>query len=181
MKLPIFFRNLYSDEPGKQVANVKRPRKHALICFKPDKCFHVVFMGNKWWKARCDSEPSTQRSIDLCLLNNTSLSSTAIHFPPRLVARSPFPRHLPNILIFYPVLLPKGGAIMFLLVFVYCSQIISWITEWILMNLSGSNSLVDIYICLSFWVNLIQYSRHSKVILASTKVVLTWSTLQILR
>lgn len=51
-----FFRKLYKDRSGKQVANVTRLRQRAPICFKPAKRFHVAFMGNKWWKARCDSK-----------------------------------------------------------------------------------------------------------------------------
>lgn len=65
-----FAEGLHSkDRPEKQVANVIRLRQCVPSCSKAAKCFHVAFMGNKWWKARRDCEsPSTQSRTDLALL-----------------------------------------------------------------------------------------------------------------
>lgn len=69
LHLSILYNCVLKDRPGKQVANVSRRRHGAPICFKPAKRFHVAFMGNKWWKARCDSKASAQPAADLHLLN----------------------------------------------------------------------------------------------------------------
>lgn len=73
LHLSILYNCVLKDRPGKQVANVSRRRHGAPICLKPAKRFHVAFMGNKWWKARCDSKASAQPTADLRLLNPSLL------------------------------------------------------------------------------------------------------------
>lgn len=84
LHLSILYNCVLKDRPGKQVANVSRRRHGAPICFKPAKRFHVAFMGNKWWKARCDSEASAQPAADLRLLNPSLLPP--LHLVPSKVA-----------------------------------------------------------------------------------------------
>lgn len=89
------------------------------MCFKPANHFHVAFMGNKWWKARCDSKAQRTAWCWPALIENRIpfFYLLSIHFHPPLLLVVPLCFLSPfSIFLFFPF-----SSLMFC----WCAQAVS--------------------------------------------------------